>query len=209
MVDMSSASSSGHVIPQNNSGTLHFEGIKATVAGDFFGCRFTNPIIQIEACDISVSDLGTSAHADAFQTQYLTCDELRCDYGTFTTDYQGFFCSNEPQYAGQPSPSKLSKFLLSRWNFKPGPVFGKPATYFFKAIPSRTNIPLGPWTLDDVWLPDDPEITWRVMPNASGIDWAGNPTPAKCTFGNGRAGQVPVLERRIRDLREGSGGCAR
>ena len=33
-----------------------------------------------------------------------------------------------------------------------------------------------------MWLPDDPEITWRVMPNASGIDWAGNPTAAKCSL---------------------------
>ena len=85
-------------------------------------------------------------------------------------------------------PSKVGKFLLSRWNFVPGQQ-GKPATYFFKAIPSRTNIPLGPWTLDDVWLPDDPEIEWRVMPNHTGTDWAGNSTPAKCSVGNDAQGK--------------------
>jgi hypothetical protein len=187
MVDMSSASSSGHVVPQNNSGTLHFEGIKANVAGDFFGCRFTNPIIQIQNCDISVSDLGTTAHADCFQTQYLTCDELRCDTGTFRTDYQGFFVSNEQQISGQPAPSKVGKFLLSRWNFKPGPQ-GPPATYFFKAIPSRA-LPLGPWTLEDVWLPDDPQIEWRVMPNHTGVDWKGDPVSAKCSVGTDAQGK--------------------
>ena len=172
-------SSSGHIVPINNSGTLHFEGIKARVSGDFFGARFTNPVIQIQNCDIQVSDEGSSAHADAFQTQYLTCDSLRVDRCTIRTDYQGFFCSNEPQYAGQPSPSRLDEFRLSRTNFRPGPQ-GYPATFVFKAIPSKTSIPLGPWYLDDVWIPDD-NPTMRVYPSSSGTDWAGNPLATKCS----------------------------
>lgn len=180
MVTSGNPSSSGHVVPINNSGTLHFEGIKAKVSGDFFGARFTNPIIQIQNCDIQVSDEGGSAHADCFQTQYLTCNELRCDKGTFRTDYQGFFISNEPQLSNQPLASQVGRFILSRWNFRPGPQ-GYPATWLFKAIPPRTGAqPLGPWELSDVWIPDD-NPTFRVYPSSSGVDWAGNAFATKCS----------------------------
>ena len=93
-------------------------GSRRTVAGDFFGCRFTNPIIQIEACDISVTDLGTSAHADCLPDAVPHLRRAALRHGTFTTDYQGFFCSNEPQYAGQPCPRSWASSCSRSWNFK-------------------------------------------------------------------------------------------
>jgi hypothetical protein len=166
--DLSTAGS-GTIMPREITGVAHFEGIKAYGSGtsrDFFAPRYRVPYMQIENVDVLVRS-GATYHSDCFQTQYCTIKELRCDKGTFRTNYQGFFISNEPQQAAQPVPSQVERFILSRWNFRP--VDGDyPATWIFKAIPSRTSLALGPWEFSDVWAPDF-EAVYHVYPN--GYNW--------------------------------------
>jgi hypothetical protein len=173
-----------HIIPRVISGTLHLEGIKfrSQFAADVIAPRFTVPYIQIQNCDLEAvrEPAEPGSHSDCFQTQYATIEELRVDKCTIRTSFQGFFLSNEPNYPGQPLPSKVGRALFSRLNCKPGPQ-GVPHTYLFKAIPPRAGAqPLGPWVLEDVWIPNADTPDFRVYPSSSGRDWAGNPTNARC-----------------------------
>lgn len=181
--------SAGHMIFRENSGVAHVEGWKFRTpnANDFITVRFRQPYLQIQNCDGVMADpvAGSPAHSDFFQTQYAIIEEFRADKNTVATSYQGFFFSNEPMYAGQPAPSKVGRTIISRFKGLPGPQ-GPPATYLFKAIPPRAAAnPLGPFEISDSSIPATDQPDFRVYPSSSGIDWAGNPTPARCYIEGG------------------------
>lgn len=176
-----SSNSSGHIVPRENTGIFHWEGwkIKLTNPGDAFAARWRTPTIQIEACDIEVTDALTSFHSDGFQTQEAIVDELRLDRVTIATDYQGLFFSNEAQNQG-PGRSKLSKQIISRVLFKTGRN-GLPATFFFKAFPPRPNAdPIGTTEMFDVWQPAQDALAHTYPNGHTWMAWDGTANRYGC-----------------------------
>jgi len=163
--------STGHICPREMTGTFHIEGwkVRLTQPGDFLCPRWRVPIVQMVACDIDVTDGGTSYHSDGVQSQFSMSEEWRFDRCTIKTDYQGIFMSNEPEMAGQNGHSYIKKAVFSRILFVLGQR-GIPATYLFKAWPPRPGAdPLGVTELYDVWAPDPPV----TFPATSFRSWGG------------------------------------
>ena len=163
----------GHIIPRECTGTLHFEGIKfrqvGSASGDCFAIRadssgVTIPVIQIQNCDLQVATQA-GVHSDIYQTQIARVGELRVDKCTLTTNYQGIFIQNEPGYA---NPAYHGPVTLRRTNFVAIGGASPAGSWFAKFLAGtdsfRNN--LGPWTLDDVWIPSVGSPGANVFPDS-------------------------------------------
>jgi hypothetical protein len=168
----------GHIMPRECTGTLHFEGIKfrqvGSASGDCFAIRAdsaggTIPVIQIQNCDLQVQTLQ-GVHSDIYQTQIARVGELRVDKCTITTNYQGFFIQNEPGYS---NPAYHGPVTLRRVNFVA--IGGaSPAGSWFAKMLSGTNAfrnNLGPWLLDDVWCPNVGNPGTNIFPDTGFHDY--------------------------------------
>ena len=187
------AMSQGHIIPRENTGVFFMKNgrleLDKAVTSDAITSRWRTPVVRGVNLNISVTCGVLSSgvwtrpsdphHADAFQTQQSMHDELGFDCCTITTDYQGFFLSNEAStLSGQRS--RINKAIFSRILFKPGKV-GFPATWIFKAFPPRPNSdPIGPVELYDVWAPLQ-NILAHVYPNGhTWTAWDGSANKYGC-----------------------------
>lgn len=171
---LSGQQNEGHIIPRENTGTVHLEGWKlvGTGASDMLTARWRTPTFQVQNCYIEVTDAGTAHHSDGFQTQEAIIQRLYFDKCTIKTDYQGIFLSNEPRNQG-PANSTVDLTIIKRTLFLVG-AFGYPATFFFKAFPPRPGTAeIGPVEMYDVWMPKQ-DAQYHVFPQGNWKGWDGS-----------------------------------
>lgn len=162
-------SGDNYALPIAATGTVHLEGLDIACDGDAIMSRGGGPscVWQIQNCRVAVHFLGNPReHSDCFQFQGGTkIDKLRFARCTMITDYQGFML-RFPDSAAYCNSGDFRQLNFRRL------VAGQDPSQAYIFIPDEDtamghppNPPMGPISMNDVWIEHNTSKTSAIYPD--------------------------------------------